>query len=139
MSNDRSMAIALAYKYHAGQMYGLSPYTDHLFAVETSVCNAHPTDERLAIIAILHDILEDTSCPAILLNELFEDKVVDAVHALTKASQESRSDYLARVKANPMALIVKRHDALCNLTESMKRGDLKRVAKYSQVLKELCE
>jgi (p)ppGpp synthase/HD superfamily hydrolase len=133
------LAIELAEKFHAGQTYGVMAYTAHLQAVRSSVTVASPNDERLEVIAILHDILEDTTCPPEVLTALFEDKIVDAVWALTKGKEEPRSDYLQRVKGNPLALIVKRHDALCNLTESLKRGDMKRVAKYADVLKELCQ
>lgn len=134
------LAIELAEKFHAGQTYGVMDYTaHHLQAVRTSVVSANPNDERLEVIAILHDILEDTKCPPSVLTALFEDKITDAVWVLTKAPGEATSDYLARVKGNPLALIVKRHDALCNLTESLKRGDMKRVAKYADVLKELCQ
>lgn len=133
------IATALADKFHAGQTYGTMSYMVHLNAVACSVRAANSNDERLEVVAILHDILEDTACPPEVLTALFEDKIVDAVWALTKGKDEARSDYLARVKANPLALIVKRHDALCNLTESMKRGDMKRVVKYSEVLKELCQ
>lgn len=136
MIAEINVAWALADKFHAGQKYGNVPYIAHLKAVAVSVSAAH-SDERLEIIAILHDILEDTACPPAVLSALFEDNVVDAVHALTKAPHEPRSDYLARVKANPLALVVKRHDALCNLTESLRRGDMKRVVKYADVLKEL--
>ena len=139
MSNDCQIAWALAYKYHAGQKYGKQDYTAHLSDVQDSVSRALPNDERLETIAILHDILEDTKCPPSVLTALFEDKITDAVWVLTKAPGEATSDYLDRVKTNPLALIVKRHDALCNLTESMKRGDFKRVAKYADVLKVLCQ
>lgn len=135
---DRSIAWALANRFHAGQMYGNAPYVSHLKAVASSVSASFP-DERLEVIAILHDILEDTDCPAAVLAALFEDNVVDAVHALTKGKEEARSDYIARVKANPLAWPVKRHDALCNLTESLRRGDQKRVRKYSQLLIDLSE
>lgn len=137
LSPQENMAWGLAIKFHAGQLYGKAPYTKHLQDVVNSLESTH--DERLIIIGILHDILEDTSCPPEVLTTLFEDKVVDAVWALTKGKDEARSAYLARVKANPLALVVKRHDALCNLTESMKRGDMRRVSKYADVLKELCQ
>lgn len=136
--NDSAIAWALANRFHAGQQYGKEPYTYHLKLVHQSVAHCNH-DERLEIIAILHDILEDTDCPPTVLAALFEDNVVDAVHALTKGKEEARSDYIARVKANPLALIVKRHDALCNLTESLRRGDQKRVRKYSQLLIDLSE
>lgn len=136
--SDHAIAWALANRFHAGQKYGNEDYTYHLKAVQCSV-GAVYFDERLQDVAILHDILEDTDCPASVLTALFEDNVVDAIHALTKGREEPRSDYIAKVKANPLALIVKRHDALCNLTESLKRGDQKRVRKYSQLLIDLAE
>ncbi len=130
MSNDINLATYLAEKYHAGQKYGDEDYLYHLFQVTASVRDG-TTDERHQQVSMLHDILEDTACTESLLRTLFEDNVVDAVVAITKRKGEANSDYLARVKANPMARVVKIHDSFCNLKESLMRFDAKRVKKYA--------
>lgn len=132
--NDYDLAKHLAEKYHAGQKYGEMTYTYHLSMVANSVHKAYPKDERLDVIAWLHDILEDTSCTVEALRALFDDDVVKAVVALTKLKTEDRATYLARVMANPLAAKVKLHDAWCNMTESFDRNDTKRVRKYAETI-----
>lgn len=136
---DFDLAKAIATKFHKGQMYGKQPYMYHLEMVAESLMKE--PDDRLPIIGILHDIIEDTTCDGDILNSLFEDNVVDAVVALTKGWvwNESYEDYIIRVRKNPLALIVKMHDTLCNLEESLVRRDMKRVIKYSAQMKLLAE
>jgi (p)ppGpp synthase/HD superfamily hydrolase len=131
MSIDIQLAQSLAAKYHAGQKYGTVDYTCHLEEVANSVTLGH-TDERLIVVAWLHDILEDTTCVVPTLQELFEDNVVVAVEAMTRGRNEDKQQYLLRCKANPMARIVKVHDSLCNLRASVMRFDPKRIQKYTQ-------
>jgi (p)ppGpp synthase/HD superfamily hydrolase len=135
--NDFELARTIALKFHAGQMYGKEPYIYHLDLVANSL-KTEP-DDRLPVIGILHDILEDTNCPESLLRQLFEDNVINAVVALSKIDGEPYESYIDRVKANPLALKAKMHDTLCNMTESLKRGDMKRVRKYSKQMNILAE
>lgn len=127
--SEVTLAENLAEKFHAGQLYGALPYTHHLRAVADAVVGEY--DDRLTIIALLHDILEDTSCTQALLRSLFDKDIVDAVVAISKIKGESYESYIERVKANALALKVKICDSMCNLTESLKRKDMKRVRKYS--------
>ena len=82
-------------------------------------------DEHERMAAVLHDVVEDTDvtledltavgCPA---------DVLEAVTALSKLPGESQADYLARVLANPMALVVKRADIADNMSaDRMRRLD----------------
>lgn len=134
---DLELAKHIATKFHKGQMYDTHPYTYHLELVAESL--KKETDSRLPIIGMLHDILEDTACTEELLHGLFEDNVVEAVVAISKIEGESYEDYIVRVKKNPLALIVKMHDSLCNLSESLSRRDMKRVRKYSKQIQILAE
>jgi (p)ppGpp synthase/HD superfamily hydrolase len=135
---DYELALTIATKFHSGQKYGNEPYTVHLLAVTDSV-SCH-VDDRLPIIAILHDIIEDTNCSLDVLYGLFEDNVVNAVRAITKVSGGgSYEDYISKVKGNALAKIVKMHDTQCNLNESLKRLDMKRVLKYSKQMNLLAE
>jgi (p)ppGpp synthase/HD superfamily hydrolase len=135
--NEYQLAFQIARKFHAGQMYGKESYMYHLSQVANSLSDEN--DDRLPIIGILHDILEDTDCTATLLLNLFDKDIVEAVQALTKRSLESYEDYIDKVRGNPLALTVKLHDTLCNLTESTKRRDNKRILKYSKQLQLLVE
>lgn len=129
-------AKKLASLAHEGQMYGKNPYEYHLEAVASSL----PKDKYDVLhicVAWLHDILEDTECTEYQLRLMFSCEIVDAVVALTKVSGETPSEYFDKVAANPIALIVKMHDTLCNLTESLKTGQMGRVRKYSAQLNKL--
>ena len=91
-------------------------------------------DDRLPVIGLLHDILEDTAMTEAVLRSLFDKDIVNAVVALTKVADEPYEAYIERVRGNALALKVKMHDSLCNLKESMVRGDKKRILKYSKQL-----
>lgn len=128
---DLELARGLAEKFHAGQMYGRHPYIYHLDMVSEAL--KADSDERLSIIGMLHDILEDTSCKPELLYTLFEDNIADAVLALTHIKgEETREEYLGRVKKNMLAKKVKMVDSMMNMQESILRGDMKRVKKYAE-------
>jgi (p)ppGpp synthase/HD superfamily hydrolase len=132
--NDVDLMMHLAFKYHKGQKYGEEDYSYHLNAVASSVRRAFPDDERLVIIAWGHDLLEDTACTEVILRTLFEDDIVDAIVALTKLNYETRDEYLTRLRSNALAAKVKLHDAWCNMAESFRRSDTKRVRKYANTV-----
>ncbi len=129
--HDVDIAKALAIKFHSGQNYGQEPYLVHLQQVAESV-RTGTTDERMLVVAYLHDILEDTDCTEETLAHLFEDNIVNAVVAITRTQGDTTKEaYLKKVKANHMARIVKIHDSLCNLRASVMRFDARRITKYT--------
>lgn len=129
-------AHLLAKKYHEGQLYGDVPYLDHLYAVaESAAENYHKcAEDQIFAIGLLHDILEDTACTREELLEIFGIDITRAVIALSKFKGETYTDYILKVRENAWALHVKTHDTLCNLTESVKQGDKRRILKYSRQL-----
>jgi hypothetical protein len=62
------------------------------------------------IVAVLHDVVEDTPVGLDVIQRLFGDEIADAVDAISHRKGEPRSEYYARVKANPIALVVKYAD-----------------------------
>lgn len=126
-------AYSISSHYHKGQMYGEKSYMYHLALVSFSV----GADENSKAVAYLHDILEDTACKTEELSQMFPREIVEAVVAITKIPGEKYSDYINKVACNKLALHVKVHDTLCNLTESTKLGQWGRVRKYSEQLKQL--
>lgn len=108
-----SEAIKLAVHFHHGQRdKSGSPYIYHPLTVMLSM---DKDDYEGQIVAILHDILEDTNC---LVNDLYFPKnIVDAVLAITKAKSETNKEYWTRVKKNPIALRVKLKDIEHNSSE----------------------
>ena len=111
---------------HVGQVdkSGQPYFISHVTNVVSRVLDEGLDDEHV-IVAWLHDVVEDT---AWTLNDLrmvgFSEKVVNAVDAITHRPYEPRAVYYDRVKANPIALAVKRCDIASNT-------DPERVAKLN--------
>ena len=104
-------AIALARAAHAGQVDKLGvDYIEHPLGVMSLV---HTVPEKT--VAVLHDVVEDTS---VTLDDLraqgFDEALVLAVDALTKRAGEPLAESMARVAADPLALVVKHADLAHN-------------------------
>ena len=133
LNEQLKLAIDLANKYHYGQVdKGGLPYVLHPFYVMDTV---NGIEEK--IVAVLHDIIEDTS---ITVNDLisygFDLNIVDAIVCITKIDGESYSDYLKRVKDNELARVVKLVDLSHNMDISRlsdpTKKDYKRVERYKK-------
>ena len=128
-------AIALAATQHAGQLdKGGQPYILHPLRLMLQFSN--PT---LQIIAVLHDILEDTATTAEDLKELsFSAEIIKAIQALTKQTRESRLEAAKRTALNPLATQVKYVDELDNINLSRIKNptarDFARLEEYKEVL-----
>ena len=128
-------AIALAATQHAGQLdKGGQPYILHPLRLMLQFSN--PT---LQIIAVLHDILEDTATTAEDLKELsFSAEIIKAIQALTKQTRESRLEAAKRTALNPLATQVKYVDVLDNMNLSRINNptprDFARLEEYKEVL-----
>ena len=72
---------------------------------------------------MLHDVVEDTP---VTLDDLvdrgFAPHIVQAVDAITKRPEEPLVESMARVLANPMALIVKQADIAHNADPKRQEG-----------------
>ena len=110
-----SHALELACDAHAGQVDKAgAPYILHCIRVANSV-----SSEEEKIVAILHDVLEDTALTEEdLLAAGFSKEVVDAVVCLTRAEGEKYGDYLERVAQNAITTQVKLADMLDNSNEA---------------------
>lgn len=126
---DRIEAIARV--AHSGQYRrGGAPYISHPMAVMHRV-----KGEDAKAVALLHDILEDTEITAgWLLAKNIPIHIVYAVVAITKNRGEDYQKYLARVKANPLARMVKIEDMRHNLEDSPKPETAERYRKGIQYL-----
>ncbi|WAW11472.1 hypothetical protein vBAcePPAc_0095 [Aeromonas phage vB_AceP_PAc] len=124
---------------HKGQKYGEHDYwLRHVCAVERKTKELFNTDYVLRIIAQLHDLMEDSDeFDSEYLYKVFGVEITDAVIAITKEQCESRNQYIERVKQNELALKVKICDTICNLEESIKIQDAKRIIRYSEQLSKL--
>ncbi|MEV0678148.1 phosphohydrolase [Actinosynnema sp. NPDC050436] len=104
-------AIRIARAAHDGQVdKSGEPYIGHPLRVMGRVAGEHA---RMA--AVLHDVVEDTGVTAEDLTAAgCPEAVVGTVLALTHRSGESQDDYLRRVAADPVAVVVKRADIADN-------------------------
>lgn len=94
------------------------PYLNHIYAVTRAV--SHLGDEYI-ITGFLHDSIEDANDelrPKIeeQIKAIFDEKIVEAVYAITHNDKEDYFDYIARVMQNPIATQVKIADATHNLS-----------------------
>ena len=125
-------AHQLASKAHLGQVdQGGHPYVLHLEAVANLV-----TTVEEKVVALLHDIVEDTQVTLDDLRKDFDDTIIQAVDAMTKREKtEKFMGYLRRAKANPIAKKVKIADMIHNsdltrLPFPPREEDLQREEKY---------
>lgn len=104
-------ALLIAAAAHDGQVDKAGrPYLAHpLRMVARALSEFHDPD--VAIVAALHDVVEDS---VISLHELrttgFKDRVVGAIEALTRCPNEPYPEFLQRCRANLLAATVKMLD-----------------------------
>ena len=133
--SDLEQAISIAVKAHAGQVDKAGqPYILHPLRL---MLKFNSTDAM--IVAVLHDVVEDSS---IMIQELegfgFSDVVVDAVASLTRKRGESYEDFVLRASKNELARMVKIEDVKDNLNltrlSTITDKDLVRIQKYHSAL-----
>ena len=128
-------AITLAVQLHAGQLdKGDQPYILHPLRV---MLQLQQPDQQ--IVAVLHDILEDTHTTAQDLQNLgFQTHIIQAIQALTKLPHETRVQAAMRTAQNPLACAVKIADVQDNMNltriPNPTARDLARLEEYRQVL-----
>ena len=133
-------AIALATQRHAGQMDKAGQrYIQHPLRVMNSV-----DLEDAKIVAVLHDILEDTETTVQELRALgFKAQIIEAINALTKQPNETRLQAAKRTALNPLAIQVKLADLKDNMDVSrlpqVTEKDLARLEQYKRVEHRLLE
>ena len=131
-------AIELAKQHHEGQTDKAgNPYIEHPLRVMNQM-----ESEEEKIVAVLHDIVEDTDISLDdLRNEGFREKVESAVECLTKQDGENYDSYIERISFNKLAIKIKLADLednrdLTRLPEVTDK-DLERVEKYDKALEKL--
>lgn len=116
-------AAAFAAEKHAGQTrIGGAPYITHPTAVAEIVRGwGYGTDYQIT--GLFHDLLEDTDATAEEIQELGGAEVLRAVRLLTKRPGYVMAEYVAGLKADPMARVVKAADRLHNLRCALMAGE----------------
>ena len=103
-------AFEVAFAAHAGQTdKSGAPYIAHVVRVAAKL--TLPEDQ---IVALLHDTVEDCDTTLEEIAATFGPGIAAAVDAITKRDHEPLEDYIARVRANPIATRVKRADVADN-------------------------
>ncbi len=125
-------AMKLSYMAHHGSYdKGGVPYVFHPFHVAEQM-----DDEYSICVALLHDVVEDTSYTITdIEKEGFPKEIVDAVRVITREDGQDYMEYIKLVKTNPIATKVKLADLEHNsdsgrLVKTDKNTE-KRLAKYS--------
>jgi len=131
-------AISLATDAHNGQEdKNGDPYILHPLRVMARV---EPETEK--IVAVLHDIIEDTDYTIENLREKgYSKEVLESIDCLTKRDSKDYDEYLQRCKLNSIARKVKIADLEDNMDirrfNILKEEDLKRLNKYLRAWKHL--
>ncbi|MBF0425608.1 MAG: HD domain-containing protein [Magnetococcales bacterium] len=112
MPTPLELAIAVAAAAHQGQKDKTGePYILHPLRIMLSL-----TSETERVVAMLHDVVEDT---AVTLGDLrrhgFSEEVIAAVDCLTHRPEESYEEYVVRAGGNPLARRVKLADLADNM------------------------
>ena len=102
------------------------------------------TTEETTVVALLHDLLEDTDYTAEDLAELgFSKAVINAVSLMTHAEGVDYFDSVAAIKKNTIARAVKladlRHNSDLSRLDTVDEKALRRREKYQKALKLLEE
>lgn len=124
-------AIMLALQVHQGQQdKACSPYILHPLRLMLRM----KTEEEM-IVAVLHDIVEDSSWTIEQLRSRgFSEKVLIAIECLTRRDGESYETFIERVQTNPIACRVKIADLEDNMNiqrfGEITSKDLQRLEKY---------
>lgn len=108
-------AINLAFKAHKHKIgQDGVPYICHPLHLAEQM-----TDELTTVVALLHDVVEDTDISVEnIKNSGFPDEVVDAISVITRNKNDSYEEYIMKVKTNKLATIVKVTDLKHNLDVS---------------------
>ena len=130
-------AIALAISEHRGQRDKIGkPYIFHPLRVMQ-----HMDTDKEKIVAVLHDVVEDTSITLDdLLSKGYSNEIVDAIDCLSKRGSEEYFDYIERVKKSPMAIQVKLADLQDNMDpnripDESEQAKKERLAVYKKAYK----
>lgn len=133
-------ALKLCFEAHKNQTdkSGL-PYVFHPLHVAEQM-----TDEKTTIVALLHDVIEDTSYTLQDLRNLgFDEDVLGALELMTHDKNVPYMDYVAKIKGNAIAKTVKLADLSHNSDlirlDEINEAALNRVEKYKAAIKLLSE
>ena len=133
-------ALKLCFEAHKEQVdkSGL-PYVFHPFHLAEQM-----ESEETTVVALLHDVVEDTDYTIEDLTAMgFDKAVTDAIALMTHADGVDYMDYVRAIKENPIAKAVKladlTHNSELSRLDIIDEKALQRVKKYKEAIKILSE
>lgn len=133
-------ALKLCFEAHKDQVdkSGM-PYVFHPFHLAEQM-----TDEDTTIVALLHDVVEDTDYTLEDLKDMgFSQQVLEAIALMTHEEGVPYLEYVAKIKENPIAKAVKLADIDHNSDHTRLDPTDPRIPywqeKYAAARKTLCE
>jgi len=128
-------ALKLCFEAHKAQLdkSGM-PYVFHPFHLAEQM-----KDETTTVVALLHDVIEDTDYT---FNDLiamgFDGAIIDAIELMTHEEGVPYMDYVEKIKSNPIAREVKLADLIHNSDlsrlDAPTEKDKMRVEKYRKAI-----
>lgn len=134
-TTDTKKALKLCFEAHKTQVdkSGM-PYVFHPFHLAEQM-----KDETSVIVALLHDVVEDTDYTLKDLADMgFSKEVTDALALLTHDDSVPYMDYVLQIKNNPVAKAVKladlKHNSDLSRLDEITDKVLERKEKYSKAI-----
>ena len=130
-------ALSICFDAHKDQRdkSGL-PYVFHPFHVAEQM-----KDEFTTVVALLHDVVEDSEYTLDDLRTIFPQRIVDAIAVLTHDTQTTYMAYIDDVKQDTIATIVKiadlEHNADLSRISTVTKKDVVRSQKYKAAISHL--
>ena len=131
-------ALKLCFEVHKEQIdkSGM-PYVFHPFHLAEQM-----KDEETTIVALLHDVVEDSDRTVDDLRKMgFSEAVLEAITRMTHDPAVPYMDYVAQIKTNPIAKAVKladlRHNSDMSRLETITDYDWIRAEKYKKAIEML--
>ena len=129
------MALKLCFEAHKDQVdkSGM-PYVFHPFHLAEQM-----NTEETTIVALLHDLVEDTDYTIEDLVDMgFDKSITDAIALMTHADNVAYMDYVRAIKDNPIATTVKladlKHNSDLTRLETVDEKALSRREKYLKAI-----
>lgn len=131
------LASKIAYKAHDGQTDKAGvPYIFHPIHIAEQM-----DSEESCVVALLHDVIEDSDITLEILNKYFNDDIITALRVLTKKENDDYVMYIKRVKTNKLATKVKikdlEHNRDLRRLDEVTDKDRKRSMKYWEAIRYL--
>lgn len=132
-------AYLIAKKAHKGQIdKGGNKYINHPIRVAKKV-----KTKQAKIVALLHDVLEDTTVTIDDIEKMFNKQIAFQVDCLTKKENQTPEQYLSCIMQDKISVEVKMSDLQDNMNlfrlKTITDSDLQRLKKYQMMYFELAK